>query len=366
MLLPYAVLLLPGLAAAALLRCSSSEAVPAPALPTVARHPWYTREHHREGRFANLEPPLERPFWRSVRWIARKLLSPQRQHPPTPFEPLSPHRLREPSPGLRFAWLGHSTVLLQLPTATLLTDPIFSQRASPVSFAGPLRQVPVPLAPDSLPHIDIVLLSHDHYDHLDRASVEFLARRFDPLFLVPLGVGKRLRTWGIRRVVELDWWEYVDYAGLRIHCTPARHFSGRGLTDRNRTLWASWYVHTHGDDALRIYFAGDTGFGVHFELIRTRLGAPLLCLMPIGAYEPRWFMREVHVDPAEALRAAVQLGARHLLPIHWGTFDQADEGLQDPPRQLLLEYRRRAASEQLPQLHLLPVGGVDSLLSSTP
>ncbi|MDW8225819.1 MAG: MBL fold metallo-hydrolase, partial [Bacteroidota bacterium] len=193
---------------------------------------------------------------------------------------------------------------------------------------------------------------HNHYDHLDRASVRFLLQRDNPIFLVPLGLAELVRQWGSQRVVELDWWEFVDYAGARFHCTPARHFSGRGLNDRNRTLWASWYVET---PEHRIYFGGDTGYGQHFAQIRQYLGAPELVLLPIGAYEPRWFMQEYHIAPDEALRAFLDLKGIHLLPIHWGTFDQADEGLQEPPYRLRDAARRLTLSEA--HLHILPIGG---------
>lgn len=327
-------------------------ASPDPALPSVKRHPWYSARHHRASGFANLEPSLPRPFGRSLGWIARKLLLPARRHPPTPFQPLEAAMLHQPPNSLRATWLGHSTVLLQLDTLTILTDPVFSQRIGPVSFAGPRRLAPLPVTPEALPRIHLVLISHDHYDHLDKASIQRLIAHSNPLFLVPLGVAPLLHAWGSRRVVELDWWEYVEYAGIRFHCTPARHFSGRGLTDRNRRLWASWYIEAANH---RIYFAGDTGFGQHFREIRQRLGPPHLVLMPIGAYQPRWFMQEVHVSPEEALQAFQELEGAHLLPIHWGTFDQADEGLQEPPEQLRAAARRSTVASTA--LHILPIGG---------
>ncbi len=334
--------------------CSTAVPPLEPSLPPVERHPWYSRQHHRpDGGFRNLEPSLQRPLWRSIGWIARKLLLPERDHPPTPVAELTSAQLQIRPTSLRATWFGHSTVLLQVDTLAVLTDPVFSKRVGPVRFAGPRRLVRLPLTIEQLPRVDVVLISHNHYDHLDRASVERLIQRFNPLFLVPLGVGPLLRSWGSSRVLELDWWEFVDYAGIRFHCTPARHFSGRSLSDRNRTLWASWYIETAEH---RVYFAGDTGYGEHFARIRQLLGAPELVLMPIGAYEPRWFMREVHVDPYEAALAFRDLHGKHLLPIHWGTFDQADEGLQEPP----LRLQEAAAQLGIPaaQLHILPVGGI--------
>lgn len=351
------VLLLSLILTGLLLGCAADGQQPAPPLPPVAPHPEPSREHHPpdgRGPFRNLDPPIPRPFWPSVRWIAGRIFS-QRTHPPTPFRPIYPEEFRLPEEGMRLFWLGHSTVLIGLDTLWLLTDPVFSRRVSPVSFAGPVRQVALPAKPKDLPPIALVLISHNHYDHLDKASILELERRFEPLFLVPLRVGRHLRNWGVRRVRELDWWEYVDVGPLRLFCTPARHFSNRGLTDRNRDLWASWYVQHRRRPDYSLYFGGDTGYGSHFRLIRQRLGPPRVALLPIGAYEPRWFMQEVHVDPEEALRAFQDLEAEHMLAIHWGTFDQADEPLDQPPRRLM----EAAGHYGLPtaRLHVLPVGG---------
>jgi L-ascorbate metabolism protein UlaG (beta-lactamase superfamily) len=183
--------------------------------------------------------------------------------------------------------------------------------------------------------VDVVLLSHDHYDHLDAASIRALRARFDPLFLVPLGVDRRLRRWGIERIVAADWWQYVDISGWRFHCTPAQHFSGRGLWDRNTTLWAGWYIIPRDDASIpRLFFAGDTAYAAHFSACRERLGAPDVACLPIGANRPRRIMRPVHMNPDEALQAFYDLNARRLIPIHWGTFDLADEPVQAPARRL--------------------------------
>ncbi len=275
-----------------------------------------------------------------------------RTHKPTPFQPVRVEKLRTPPETLRLTWLGHSSVLIQWKETTFLTDPIFSERASPFSFAGPRRQVPLPLQPEDLPPVDIVLISHDHYDHLDRPTVEWLNTRFQPLFLVPLGVKAHLLKWGITRVVEMDWWQYVDVGPFRLHCTPAQHFSGRWLTDRDRTLWAGWLVER---DSMRLYFAGDTGYGPHFQTIRQHLGTPDWVLMPIGAYRPHWLMQPVHVAPEEALQAFLDVGGQHMLPIHWGTFDLADEPLHEPPERLLQAAHKHDVP--LPRIHVLPVGG---------
>jgi N-acyl-phosphatidylethanolamine-hydrolysing phospholipase D len=233
-------------------------------------------------------------------------------------------------------WIGHATVLVRLQGVTFITDPVFSKRASPLRFAGPPRLVPpgVPLA--QLPQLDFALVSHDHYDHTDLASVRALAARGVP-FVVPRGLGALVRSAGAQ-ATELGWWESVEVSGVRVHCVPARHFSGRGLFDRNRRLWAGFVVE---GAARRFYHAGDTAEFDGFVEIGRRFGPLDLAAMPIGAYEPRAMMRAVHVTPEEAVRAALQVRARTVLGMHWGTFDLADEPLDEPPRRFLAEAARR-------------------------
>ncbi|NDY42447.1 MBL fold metallo-hydrolase [Dissulfurirhabdus thermomarina] len=253
-----------------------------------------------------------------------------------------PSRLRAPGDAPSVTWIGHATVLLQVAGRNLLTDPHFSGRASPVGWAGPRRVVPpgVPLA--DLPPIHGVLISHDHYDSLDRPTIQALLRRPGggaTVFFVPLGLGPWLRDLGARRVVELDWWEAATLDGLRVTAVPAKHWSKRALLGRNRTLWAGWVVEAPG---LRFYFAGDTGYDpALFREIGRRLGPFDLAAIPIGAYEPRWFMAPYHVTPEEALRIHLDVGARRSVAIHWGTFILTDEPLDEPPRRLA---RARAAA----------------------
>jgi N-acyl-phosphatidylethanolamine-hydrolysing phospholipase D len=215
----------------------------------------------------------------------------------------------------------------------VLTDPQFSERASPVSWAGPRRVVPPALPIAALPHIEIVLISHNHYDHLDRASVEALAAQpgGSPRFFVPLGLKAWFAARGITDVVEQDWWEHADYLGLRIHEVPSQHFSSRTLWDRNRTLWGGFLVE---HPTLRFYFAGDAGYSRDFAEIHARLGPIDVAALPIGAYEPRWFMGPMHINPAEAVQALQDLHARLAVAMHWGTFNLTDEPLDDPPRAL--------------------------------
>jgi N-acyl-phosphatidylethanolamine-hydrolysing phospholipase D len=240
-------------------------------------------------------------------------------------------------PGL--TWIGHATVLVRLDGAAFVTDPVFSERVSPLRFAGPPRLVPpgVPLA--ALPRLDFALLSHDHYDHTDLASVRALAAR-GVRFVVPRGLGELVHAAGAE-VVELAWWESATVAGLRVHCVPAQHFSGRGLFDRNRRLWAGFVVE---GAARRFYHAGDTGYFPGLGEIGRRFGPIALAALPIGAYAPRAMMQHVHVTPEEAVQAALDVRAEQVLGMHWGTFDLADEPLDEPPRRFLAEAARRGVA----------------------
>jgi L-ascorbate metabolism protein UlaG (beta-lactamase superfamily) len=221
--------------------------------------------------------------------------------------------------------------LLQQNDLHILTDPVWSQRTSPFTWIGPRRRREPGVRCEDLPRIDLVLLSHNHYDHLDLATLRRLGARGESQFIVPLGVGRLLRSQGIGPVHELDWADSVPIARTTIHCVAAMHFSARGLFDRNRTLWCGYVIETA---AGIVYFAGDTGFGVHFAQIRERFGPPRLALLPIGAYEPRWFMYPVHMAPEEAVRAHEILSAQTSIAIHHGTFQLGDDGIDTPQRRL--------------------------------
>lgn len=230
-----------------------------------------------------------------------------------------------------FTWIGHATFLVQAGGLNILTDPVLSQRTSPVQWAGPGRVAPLGLPFEELPKIDVVLVSHNHYDHLDAPTVKRLAARDAPVFVVPLG----LQTWferrGIRTASELDWWRNTVVRRLRVTAVPAQHFSGRTATDRNRTLWCG-YVFEIG--ARRYYFAGDTGYGPDFADIGKRFGPIDVAMIPIGAYEPRGFMGPVHCDPDEAVQIHRDVGAKLSLAMHWGTFRLTLEPLDEPPVRL--------------------------------
>jgi L-ascorbate metabolism protein UlaG (beta-lactamase superfamily) len=228
-------------------------------------------------------------------------------------------------------FIGHSTLLIQTPAGNILTDPMYSQRAGPLNILGPRRVRQPAVRFDDLPPVATVLLSHNHYDHCDLRTLRMLARRFDPLVVTPLGNGRLVRSAGIRRVEELDWWQDAATAPLPITLTPAHHFSARTPFDRNRALWSGFVVATPG---ARIYFAGDTAYAPFFTEIRRRIGPIDLALLPIGAYEPRWFMRVVHMNPAEAVQAHVDLGASHSIGVHFGTFQLTTEGIDEPIRAL--------------------------------
>ena len=230
--------------------------------------------------------------------------------------------MRNPS----ITWIGHSTMLVRMDGVTFLTDPIFSERASPVSFAGPKRLVPPGVPLQDLPEIDFVLLSHDHYDHTDLPSVQALAAR-GARFIVPLGLGELVSSVG-GEAVELDWWQTFEIGNIRIHCVPAQHFCGRGVSDGNRRLWAGWVVE---GPTRRFYHAGDTGYFDGFAEIGKRLGPIDLAAIPIGAYAPRSIMHVVHLNPEEAIQAAADMHATRVIAMHYGTFDLTDEPLDEPP-----------------------------------
>jgi N-acyl-phosphatidylethanolamine-hydrolysing phospholipase D len=224
-------------------------------------------------------------------------------------------------------WIGHSTFLVRMDGMTFLTDPMFSERASPVPFAGPKRLVPPGVPLGDLPRIDFVTLSHDHYDHTDLPSIEALARR-GARFVAGLGMGDLVRAAG-GDVIELDWGQSVDIGTVTVHCVPAQHFSGRSIVGHGRRLWAGWVVE---GPTRRFYHAGDTGYFDGFRAVRERFGRIDLAALPIGAYEPPEIMHFVHLNPDEAVHAALDLDARHAVAMHWGTFDLTAEPPDEPPR----------------------------------
>jgi N-acyl-phosphatidylethanolamine-hydrolysing phospholipase D len=238
---------------------------------------------------------------------------------------------RAPASHLTVTWVGHSSLLIQLAGMNILTDPMWSERASPVPFAGPQRWVAPGVALDALPPLDLVLLSHNHYDHLDASTVRQLARRQpQAVWVTALGLASFVKKRGVSAVAELDWWQEHTVGALRVTASPAMHFSSRGIGDRGDTLWCGFAL--AAANGRRVFFAGDTGFHPDFATIAARLGPFDVALLPIGAYEPRWFMRYVHMNPEEAVDAFGVLNARVMVPIHWGTFKLTDEAMDEPPR----------------------------------
>jgi N-acyl-phosphatidylethanolamine-hydrolysing phospholipase D len=260
-------------------------------------------------------------------------------------------------------WVGHATVLAQLGGINLLTDPIFSERASPLPFAGPKRHQPPGLALAELPRIDLVVVSHNHYDHLDEASIRQLNAQAGgpPLFVVPLGLQRWLQGKGVSHAIELDWWEgrtLPSPAGeVEVLLLPSQHWSARGLNDRMLTLWGGFAVMAPD---CHLFYAGDTGYSRDFIDIQQRLrerqadGGFDIALLPIGAYEPRWFMANQHVNVNEAVKIHRDLGAKRSLGVHWGTFELTDEALDEPPRQLRAE--RSAAGLAADDFFVLAIG----------
>lgn len=329
------------------------------------RNPYYdpAKPHHRPHGFQNNYAEFEPKSLAEVlrwRWQARR-----DGLPPPPAAPIPRH-----APELDFlhanagaamqpsvTWVGHATVLAQLGGLNLLTDPIFSERASPLPFLGPKRHQPPGLALHELPHIDLVLASHNHYDHLDEASLLALQRQpgGPPLFVVPLGLKPWLAARGVQRAVELDWWEGHRLAApageVEVMVVPAQHWSARGLTDRMATLWGGFAVFAPD---CHLFYAGDTAYSRDFADMRERFAARQhaaagggfdIALLPIGAYAPRWFMAPQHVNVEEAMKIHLDLGAKRSLGVHWGTFALTDEALDEPPRLLLQERLAQGLAE---------------------
>jgi L-ascorbate metabolism protein UlaG (beta-lactamase superfamily) len=234
-------------------------------------------------------------------------------------------------------FVNHITYLLQFRGLNVLTDPVWSERVSPVQWSGPKRVRAPGLAFEALPRIDVVLVSHNHYDHLDLDTLARLQCDHQPLFLTGLGNRAFLEEHGLRQLRELDWWQETSRGEARFTYTPAQHWSGRGIRGRNRTLWGGFVIEA---DGRRLFFAGDTGYWRHFRDLRQRIGVVDVAMLPIGAYEPRWFMSEQHMNPEEAVRAHLDLEARMSIGTHYGCFQLTDEGIDDPIRELEIARRR--------------------------
>lgn len=282
--------------------------------------------------------------------LPRLLLTPRVRWPSeVPVEPKRP-----PSAGpdeVVVTFIGHTSFLIQTAAANVLIDPVYYWRASPLPFAGPRRVRAPGVRFEDLPPISLVLLSHNHYDHCDLGTLSRLEHRFHPHFVTPLGNGRLLRSAGIRRIEELDWWETSSAAPFPITVTPAQHFSARHMFDRNRALWGGFLIEAGGH---RVLHAGDSGYAPHFRETGARLGPIDLALLPIGAYEPRWFMKDIHMNPAEAVQAHLDVAARESIAMHYGTFQLTPEGIDEPLRELAEALRDRGVPAE--QFRAVEVG----------
>jgi L-ascorbate metabolism protein UlaG (beta-lactamase superfamily) len=251
-------------------------------------------------------------------------------------------------------FINHASHLIQFLNYNVLVDPIFSERASPVSFAGPKRIRAPGLKIDQLPKIDLILITHNHYDHLDEKSIRALAAKFEPLFITPLGNAKLLKKFGAKNVIELDWWQSheIKYSGifkLEVSCVPAQHWSARGIFDRNETLWSGFVLN---NQVFKVFISGDTGYGPHFKEIQNRFGNMDMSIFPIGSYEPRWFMRDQHMNPREAVLAHLDVNSQLSVGSHFGTFQLTDEAYNQPEKDLksaLIEMALQESSFRAPK-----------------
>ncbi len=301
-----------------------------------------------DGAFRNPVTPKAPKGWESLALFWKFMTGKRpttRPAMPPPVQPLAARMLAD-APDNRLYRLGHSTVLVKLDGGWWLTDPVFSERASPFSWAGPRRFQSPPIALDQLPPLRGVILSHDHYDHLDKATIRALADRTE-LFLAPLGVGELLVRWGVDpgKVEQLDWWQSLRVGAVELTATPAQHFSGRGLFGRDRTLWASWAIRAPG---MNLFFSGDTGYFPGFAEIGERLGPFDLTLVECGAYDPLW--EGVHMLPEQTVQAHLDLRGRWLLPIHNGTFDLAFHDWDEPLERVLAAAQARGVAIAMPML----------------
>lgn len=306
------------------------------------QNPWYdaSKAHHTPEGFRNPEPDLHQPGdldrWRKERKAAGLPFPPQAGYDQFRTRWWQPADLAGVDD--RVWWLGHAAMLLRLNQRYLLIDPALSTRASPLPFAGPKRKTPPPLRIQDLPRLDYVLISHNHYDHLDSATIRRILRRFpEVIFLVPLGLEGWFKRRGARHVRQLDWWQSRQEADLTLTAVPARHWSMRTPYDRNRSLWCGWVVRSR---TLNFWLSGDSGFSDHLAEIPRRLGPFNLAALPVGAYAPKWFMQSSHMDPDHAVSLWRLTGEPLTLPIHWGVFELADESLDEPPAELMRAIQR--------------------------
>lgn len=298
---------------------------------TACSSPQYPLSDHFDGqKFHNPSVRADKTFGQFLKW---QFSGGKKSWPPELENRAKPDLPASVAPGaLHATFVNHATILLQFASLTVITDPVFSERVSPLSFVGPKRFRPPGVAFDALPKIDVVLVSHSHYDHMDLPTLKRLKESFDPLFIVPLGNRRHLARVGIEKIVELDWWQLHEIKpGVAVKAVPAQHWSARSPFDKNESLWSGFVI---SSDGLKAFFAGDTGYGPHFKEILAREGAMDASFLPIGSYEPRWFMKEQHMNPDDAVLAHVDLQSAKSVGIHFGCFHLANEGHEEPVSEL--------------------------------
>jgi L-ascorbate metabolism protein UlaG (beta-lactamase superfamily) len=306
---------------------------------------------YRDGRFVNVQPEAPTGLAAMGDYLVRQFSGNEVREPPRPLPVMAVDKAAlaaaPPPSGLRAFWIGHASTYVELDGLRLLLDPVFAERVSPLPV-GPRRFHPPPIALADLPAIDAVLISHDHYDHLDMDTVRHLAAR-GTRFFVPLGIGAHLELWGVpaAQIEELEWWQQGTLRGVQIVCTPTRHYSGRSLRDRSATLWSSWSVI---GPQHRIYYSGDTGYSTHFKEIGSRLGPFDMAFIKIGAYGPGQSWIDIHMPPEQSVQAHREVRARRMFPVHWSTFNLAYHDWDEPIRRAVAEARRTGVELVTPRI----------------
>lgn len=297
--------------------------------------------HFRRGRFQNRYTHDQHGLGQFLKWLPDYLKA---RNQAIRFPSVKPDSafLKANRDSSTITWIGHSSFLVQTGGVNLVTDPHLTERASPFSFAGPKRMMPPAMDFADLPSLDLALISHNHYDHLDEVTVQRLAREHPALhFVVPLGLKAWFFKRGIASVTELDWWQDARIGNSRVTAVPVQHFSGRGANDRNKTLWCGLMAEIAG---RKIFFAGDTGYSKDFAEIGERFGPIDLAMIPIGAYQPRWFMSAMHIDPEEAVQIHQDLRSLQSVAMHWGTFQLTEEPPDQPPQKLVRALAEKSVS----------------------
>ncbi len=297
-------------------------------------------DHFDGSRFFNPDGPKTKSLWQVFLWKIKS--DPPKWPEEVKNKTYSLTRIQNEKAVITF--INHATFLVQLPNLTLLTDPIFVKRAGPFQSFGPVKRVRRPgLEFKDLPKIDVILISHNHYDHLSLEDLKLISQRDNPLVLTPLGDKKLLEDNGIKNIQELDWWMDYNVKDITFTFTPVQHWSARGAFDKNKSLWGGYFIKNKD---IKIYFAGDTGYTRFFKITKERLGSPDISLLPIGAYEPRWFMKDFHMNPEEAVRTHLDLESKLSFGMHFGTFKLTDEAYEAPLNDLKVELKKFKVSEE--------------------